>query len=168
MTDERQLVVAYLGVAIASAVSVTSSAGLTLVALSLIAILVGFWRKAAPSAAVAGVFLYYPLAVAFGHFMPAAWNYIASATLVIILSERLSFEYSVSSILDTPLGVDEESRSQAASLSKAHGLRLLWFAGAALGVAALSLFASAFTPFFPLLTTASVALVLVLWVYTHR
>lgn len=168
MTDERQLAVAYLGVTAVCAVAVSSQAGLALVALSLVALLVGYIRKATSSAAAAGLFLYYPLTVAFGHFIPGGWSYVAAAVLLIPLSERLSFEYYLSSALEAPLGVDEESRRLAAKLSRSHGVKLLWYTCIAGAVSALSLVAYTFTPYSYVLVAASVLLVLALWWYSGR
>lgn len=168
MTDERQLAVAYLAVAVAAAIASSSPIGLALVASSLVALLVGYRRKSPLSTAAAGLLLYYPIAVAFGRLIPGGWGYVASSVLLIPLSERLSFEYRMSSVLRTPLGVDEESRSLAAGLSKSHGERLVWYAGAAVAMSALSLAASVFTPYWILLVAGSVLLIFALWAYSRR
>lgn len=168
MVELRVLAVAYLGAAAASAIALASVAGLALVAVSLVSLIVGYLRKAPISTAVAGLALYYPLAVVLGHVIPMEWNYVASATLLILLSEKLSFEYRLSTSMQVPLGVDEESRMLAARLSSAHSVKLLWFASAAVAVSAASILASVFSPYIPVLITACVLLVLALWVYTHR
>ncbi|MGP8124693.1 MAG: hypothetical protein ACLQEQ_02345 [Nitrososphaerales archaeon] len=168
MTDVRQLAGAYLVAEIVSAVAVGSLAGLALVALSLVALLAGYSKKLTFSTAAAGLFLYYPLAVAFGHLVPGAWGYLASATSLILLSERLSFEYYLSSALETTRGVDEESSLVAVRLSRSHSVRLVWYALLAFTVSAASLLASTFLTNVPVLAAASVLLVFALWAYTRR
>ncbi|HME19710.1 MAG TPA: hypothetical protein VKF15_08255 [Nitrososphaerales archaeon] len=168
MTDERQMAVAYLAVAVVAAISSNSTIGLALVASSLVALLVGYRRRIPLSTAAAGLLLYYPLAAGFGRVVPAGWGYIASAVLLIALSERLSFEYRMSSPMKTPLGMDEESRSLAAGLSKSHGEGLVWYVGAAAGVSVLSIAASVLTPYWVLLVAGSVLLVFALWGYARR
>lgn len=168
MTDERQPAVVYLAVAIASAFTVNSPAGLALVALSLVALLVGYRRRWTSSTAAAGLFMYYPCAVLFGHVIPGLWSYAASAILLIPLSETLSFEYQMSSALEAPLGIDEGSRQLASRLKKSHGVKLFWYVGVAFAVSTASLLASAFTRYSPLLAAASVLLFFALWAYARR
>jgi hypothetical protein len=168
VTDERQMAVAYLAVAVAAAISSNSPVGLALVASSLAALLIGYRRRTPLSTAAAGLLLYYPLAAGFGRVVPGGWGYIASAVLLIPLSERLGFEYRMSSAMKTPLGMDEESRSLAARLSKSHGKGLLWYVCAAVGVSVLSIAASILTPYWVLLVAGSVLLVFALWAYARR
>jgi|GEM_PF-6437599 len=168
MTGAKQLAEAYLATEIVSAIVVGSLVGLALVALSLVALLAGYRKRLTFSTAAAGLFLYYPLAVAFGRLVPGALGYVASATALILLSERLSFEYYLSSALETPRGVDEESRLVAVRLSRSHGVKLVWYACMAFAVSAASVLASTFVPNLPLLAAAFVLLVFVLWAYTRR
>jgi hypothetical protein len=168
MTDERQMAVAYLAVAVAAAISSNSPVGLALVAFSLVALLLGYRRRVPFSTAAAGLLLYYPLAGGFGRLVPGGWGYIASAVLLIPLSERLSFEYRMSSAMKTPLGMDEESRSLSAGLSKSHVEGLVRYVVAAVGVTALSVAASILTPYWTLLVGGSVLLVFALWAYARR
>lgn len=168
MTSVRRLAEAYLATEIVSAVFVGSLAGLGLVALSLVALLAGYRRKLTFSTAAAGLFLYYPLAVAFGRLVPGAFGYVASATALILLSERLSFEYYLSSALETPRGVDEESRLVEVRLSRSQGVKLVWYACMAFAVSAASVLAATFATNLPLLAAAFVLLVFALWAYTRR
>jgi len=165
---ERQVAVVYLAVAVMAAVASSSPLGLALVVSSLVALLVGYSRRMPLSAAAAGLLLYYPLALAFGRLAPGAWGYLASSVALIPLSERLSFEYRMSSAQKTPLGMDEESRSLAAGLAKIHGEKLVWYIGAAGAMSALSLAASALTPYWVVLVAGSVLLLFVLWAYGRR
>ena len=168
MTDARQLAGAYLVAEAVSAIAVGSLAGLTLVALSLVALLAGYRNRLTFSTAAAGLLLYYPLAVTLGHLVPGAWGFVASATALIVLSERLSFEYYLSSSLETERGVDEESRLVAVRLSRSHGVSLVWYACLAFAVAAASLFASTFETNLYLLAASSVLLIFALWAYARR
>ncbi len=167
MTHERELAVAYLGVAAAGAIAVNSTAGLALVALSLLSLIFGYRRKWGPSTAAVGLFLYYPVAISLGRVVPGGWNYAASAVLLIILSESLSFEYQLSTALDVPFGVDEESRVLTAKLSKSHGVKLVLYAGGAIALSAASVLATVLTRYPPLLPLVSVLLVFALWAYTR-
>jgi hypothetical protein len=168
MTDERYPAVVFLAVAIVSAFTVNSPAGLALVALSLVALLVGYRRRWTPSTAVAGLFMYYPCADLFGRVIPGEWGYVASAILLIPLSERLSFEYQMSSALEAPRGIDEGSGQLASRLKKSHGMKLFWYVGVAFAVSTASLLASALTRYSPILAAISVLLFFALWTYTRR
>jgi len=168
MTDERQMAVVYLAVAVVAAVASSDPLGLALVALSLIALLVGYRRKISVSTAATGLLLYYPLALAFGRVTPGGWGYVASSVVLIPLSEKLSFEYRMSSAQKAPLGMDEESRSLAAGLAKSHGVKLLWYVGAAAATSALSVVASVLTSYWIILVAASVLLLFALWAYSRR
>ena len=165
---ERQVAVVYLIVAVAAAVASNSALGLGLVVSSLVALLVGYRRRIPLSAAAAGLLLYYPLALAFGRLAPGVWGYLGSSVILIPLSERLSFEYRMSAAQKAPLGMDEESRSLAAGLARTHGEKLAWYVGAAAAVSALSLAASALTPYWVLLVAGSVLLLFALWAYGRR
>ncbi len=168
MTDERIIATAYFGAVIAGALASNSQATLALAAASLLSLAVGYWRKATSSTAVAGILLYYPLSLALGHFVPGAWGYIASATILIMMSEWLSFEYHISTVLEAPLGIDEESRVLATRLSVAHKAKLLTFAVLAAGVSVLSLAVSGAGPNAPLLAAGTVVLLFLLWAYMRR
>jgi len=168
LTDVRHLAGAYLVAEFISAIAVGSLAGLALVALSLVALTAGYRKKLTFSTAAAGMFLYYPLAVALGHLVPGAWSYLASAMTLILLSERLSFEYYLSSAFETPRGVDEESRLLSVKLSRSHGVNLILYACLAFAVASASVLASIFVTNPILLAAASVLLVFSLWTYARR
>jgi hypothetical protein len=165
---ERQVAVVYLVVTVGAAGASNFPIGLALVVSSLVALLVGYSRRIPLSAAAAGLLLYYPLALAFGRLAPGAWGYLASSVVLIPLSERLSFEYRMSSAQKAPLGMDEESRSLAAGLAKTHGEKLVWYVGAAAATSTLSLVVSALTPYWVLLVTGSVLLLFALWAYGRR
>jgi len=168
VTDERQMAILYLAVAVVAAVASSDPLGLALVALSLVALLVGYKRKILLSAAATGLLLYYPLALAFGRVIPGGWGFVASSVVLIPLSERLSFEYRRSSAQKAPLGMDEESRALAAGLAKSHGVKLAWYAGAAASISALSVVASALAPYWVVLVASSVLLLFALWAYGRR
>ncbi len=168
MTDERQMAVIYLAVAIVAAVASGDPLGLALVALSLVALLVGYRGKISLSAAATGLLLYYPLGLAFGRALPGGWAFVASSVVLIPLSERLGFEYRRSLAQKAPLGMDEESRSLAAGLAKSHGVKLVWYVGAATAMSALSVAASALTPYWVVLVVGSVLLLFALWAYGRR
>ena len=168
MTDERQTAVGFLVVAVGAAIASNSDIGLALVASSLVALLVGYRPKSSLTVAAAGLLLYYPLALGFGRLAPGPWGYIASSVILIPLSERLSFEYRMSSPMKAPPGMDEESRSLAAGLARSHDRRLVWFVGASAAVSALSLGASALTAYWIVLVGGSVLLLFALWVYGRR
>jgi hypothetical protein len=168
MTDERQMAVTYLAAAVAVALFSSSTIALALVAAALVALLVGYRRRMPTSAAAAGLLLYYPLALALGRLAPGGWEYVGSAVVLIPLSERLSFEYRMSSSLKGPLGVDEESRALAAGLSRSHGARLLWYTGGAAAVTGLALAASTYARYWIVLVAGSIILLFALWAYGRR
>jgi len=162
------MAVAYLVVAVAAGVPSVHPLELALVAMSITALFIGYSRRIPMSTAAAGLLLYYPLALAFGHLAPGGWAYVASAVVLIPLSERLSFEYRMSVAQRAPRGMDEESRALSDGLSRSHGVRLFWFVGAAAAVAALSLAVSALANYWVLLVAGSVMLLFALWWYGRR
>lgn len=168
MTYRRQLVLAYLGTAMVVVVAVNSALSFVLVALSLVALGLGYGRRSSPSVAVAGILLYQPLAVVLTFLIPGLWSYVASALILVVLSERLSFEYQLSSVLDSPAGTDEESRVLAERLSKSHARVLIAYAIVAAGVSSLSPLASGVVFYSSVLAVASILLMLVLWTNSRR
>ena len=166
--DQRTFAVAFFVAALLASIFVTTQAALALVAVSLGALLLGYRRKATYSPAVSAFFLYYPLAAALARFVPGPWGFVAAGGALILLSEKLSFEYHVSSSLEGPLGMDEESRELMGSLSKTHGARLAWFALLCTIVSLLASVASSYAPYLQLLAGAAVLLVFALWGYSRR
>jgi hypothetical protein len=168
LTDERELAVAFLATASACAFIVHSQTGLALIAASLVALFAGYRRRSVESAAAAGILLYYPLAVATSPLIPGGWSFIASSIVLVILSERLSFEYRMARALKTPLGIDQESKVLASGLSRAHAKGLAWFVALSSGVALSAFAVSLFFAYFPLLAAASILLAIALWAYSRR
>jgi hypothetical protein len=168
LTDERQFAALLFAVGLASAVVTTSLLGLAFAAMGLVSLLVGYRRKSSLSVAVTGLFLYYPLALGIGRVVSEGWSFVASSVILVLLAERLNFEYNLSKTLESPLGIDEESRNLAMSLSESHFVSLVLFVAASAGLAILSLAISNVVAYFPLLAGSSILLVFILWVYSRR
>jgi hypothetical protein len=168
MTDERHFGVALFAVGLASTVVSNSLAGTGLGALGLASLVVGYRMRSSPSVAISGLFIYYPLSLAVGRVVPGGWSFVVSSILVISLAERLDFEYHLSKSLESPLGIDEESRNLAMSLSESHFGGLLLFIAGSVALALLSFGVSDVVAYYPLLAASSILLVFVLWVYTRR
>jgi hypothetical protein len=117
---------------------------------------------------LAGLFLYPPLAVALTRVLPAAWSFLASGLFVIVVCERMTFEYEVSAVLESPTGVDAEVRSRVSEVSRAHARKISMYVGLAALVIAGSAAASAFTVYAPELIVAAMLLILVILVYATR
>ena len=171
MTYRREVALVYLGTAVFAGIAGVagySYVDVALVVLSLVSLILGYGESIGASSAVMGVLLYQPLAVAIERFVPELWSYLVSSIILIVLSERLSFEYQMASVLETPTGVDEYSRSFAEGLSRSHGRGLFYYALLAGGVSSLALLTS-FPILYPsILAIASMLLMFILWIYTRR
>ena len=154
--------------ALAAAVVSWSSLASAMVVACAISLLVGLvWKRPMPTL-LAGLFLYPPLAVALTRVLPAAWSFLASGLFVIVVCERMTFEYEVSAVLESPTGVDAEVRSRVSEVSRAHARKISMYVGLAALVIAGSAAASAFTVYAPELIVAAMLLILVILVYATR
>jgi len=168
MTDERHFAVALFAVGLASAGISNSLIGIVLAALGLISLVIGYRIRSSSSVAFSGLFIYYPLSLSIGRVIPGGWSYVVSSILVISLAERLDFEYHLSKSLESPLGIDEESRNLAMSLSESHFAGLLLFVTGSVALTLLSFGFSNIVAYYPLLAASSILLVFILWAYTRR
>lgn len=139
-----------------------------MVAACAVSLLVGFvWKRPLPTL-LSGWLLYPALAKALTTVLPATWSYLASGLFVIVICERMTFEYEVSVVLGSPTGIDAEARSLVAEVSRAHVRKTsLYIAIAALIIAG-SAGASAFTVYASELIIAAMLLMLVIIVYATR
>ena len=164
----RPFAIALLLSAAASAVVLWDALAAVLAAGCAVSLLVGLtWRRTMPTI-FAGCLLYAPLAVALTSILPGTWGYLASGLFIIVISERMTFEYDVSAVLESPTGVDARVRSLVSDVSRAHARKLLTYAALATIVIAASAFASYFTVYASELVAASVLLMLVVLVYKGR
>lgn len=168
MNGRKQVALLFLGSEAFSAALAESSVGLVLVALSLVALFVGYVKRSGRTTVGAGLCLYYPLSLALSRIVSGAWSYLASATVLIVITEGLAFQYQLSSVLDSPRGVDEESRLLASALSKSHTSSLVWFTLLSSVVSSFSLVASKAPQFAPLIAAAAIALMVVTRLYARR
>jgi hypothetical protein len=133
-----------------------------------VALLVGFrWKRGLPTLA-GGWLLYPPLAVALTKFIPAFWSYLASGLFIIVVSERLIFEYEVSLVLESPVGVDAEARSLVSELSKAHAKKMSAYVALAVAVMAASAAVSDTTHYASELIAATLFLIIIIAIYVTR
>ena len=131
-------------------------------------LLAGFhWRRAMPTL-VAGFLLYAPLALALAEALPALWSYILSALYVIVVCERMTFEYELSEVLRSPTGIDVDSESKVAKASREHAKGLAYFVSLSGLVMAGAAAASYLTVLAPEFIAAGILLMLVLVVYSRR
>ena len=153
--------------AAAAVVSWSKLASVVVVACA-VSLLVGFmWKKPLPTL-LAGLLLYSPLAEALATVFPVTWSYLASGLFVIVICERMTFEYDVSAVLGSPSGIDAEARSLASEVSRAHARRVLLYVALVALVIAGSAVVSAFTAYASVLITAAMLLMLVVLVYATR
>lgn len=125
------------------------------------------WKRVMPTL-LAGCLLYPVLAVALARVLPPAWSVFASGLFVIVVCERLTFEYELSVVLESPTGIDEEARSRASEISRAHARRMSLYIVLAVLVIAGSAAASAFTVYASELIAAAMLLMLTVLVYATR
>jgi len=89
---------------------------------------------------------YFPLSLLLGLFIPQTYSYLISATVLTVIGERLSLEYSLRGALMASRAVDREAYNRAMELSRKH-TRLLGVVVVAVTVSALaSYFISRFRP----------------------
>jgi hypothetical protein len=156
-------------VAAAAAVAVLrDSLVATLVGVGVALLLVGFvWRRVLPTL-LAGLLLYPAFALALADVVPLAWSCLGSGLLVIVLCERITFEYEMSGALEAPTGVDSEASALASGLSKAHARRLSAYAALAALVIVGAAVASAFTLYASELIAAAMLLMVLVLYYSTR
>lgn len=125
------------------------------------------WKKAMPTL-LAGCLVYPVLGVTLARVLPVAWSFLASGLFLIVVCERITFEYEVSEVLESPTGVDAEARSRASEVSKSHARKMAQFVALAALVMAGSAIVSAFSIYASVLVAAAILLVLVVLVYATR
>jgi hypothetical protein len=131
-------------------------------------LVVGFvWKRVLPTL-IAGLLLYPVLAVALTTVLPATWSYLASGLFVIVLCERLTFEYDASRVLESPTGIDAETRSLVSQVSRAHTKKMFTYIALAALVVAGSAVASTYTVRASELIAAAMLLFLVVLIYAIR
>lgn len=164
----RSLTVVLVLVASAAAVVVWNPLASILVAVCAISLLVGLaWKMVLPTL-LAGCLLYPVLAVALTGVFSATWSFLASGLFVIVVCERMTFEYELSTVLESPTGIDAEARSQALEVSRAHIRKISLYVALAALVIAGSWTVSAFTVYASELIAATMLLMLVVLVYATR
>jgi hypothetical protein len=155
-------------VAAAAAVASWDVLASVMVAACLASLLVGFLRRRLVPTLLAGLLLYPALAVALTKVFPATWSYLASGLFVIVICERMTFEYDLSAVLESATGIDTEARSLASEVSRAHTRKMSLYVALAALVIAGSAAASAFTVYASELIAAAMLLMLVILVYATR
>ena len=151
-----------------SAVTVWNAFATIIIGGSVAALLVGLqWKRTATTVA-AGWLLYLPVAVALTRILPFSWSYLAAGLFVVIVPERLVFEYDVSAVLGAPTGVDAEVKSNASKVSRSHWMAMSMYATLALAVMAIASLATGLTSYASELIAAAVLLIFVIVVYARR
>ena len=152
----------------ASAFILWSAMAATFIGMSIAVLLIGLqWKRVGPTL-VAGWLLYLPMAVALTRFFPASWSYLASGLFAVVIPEKLTFEYEASAVLESPTGVDAETRSHISKLSRAHWRSLSIYASLALVVMTIAAVASNLTSYASELITAAMLLIIIVAVYATR
>ncbi len=125
------------------------------------------WKRVLPTL-LSGLLVYPALAVALTRILPATWSYLASGLFVIVICERMTFEYEVSAVLGSPTGIDAGARSLVSEVSRAHTRKLALYVALAALVIAGSILVSAFTVYASELIAAAMLLMLVIYFYATR
>ena len=164
----RPFAIALLLTAAATSV-ITLSFELTLLAaLGTVFLLLGFtWKRTVPTL-LAGCLLYVPLAVVLALMLPLTWSYFVSGLILIVICERITFEYDTGEVLGSPTGIDAGARSLVQEVSRAHARKISQYVALATLVILGSAAASYFTVYASELTSAAVLLMLVIIVYSTR
>ncbi len=125
------------------------------------------WKRVLPTL-FAGCLLYPVLAVALTRVFPATWSFLASGLFVIVVCERMTFEYDVSMVVESPTGVNAETKSWVSEVSRAHTRKMSRYVALAALVIAGAAAASASTVYASELVAAAMLLMLVVLVYATR
>jgi len=164
----RPYAVILLAAAAGSAVAVWNPLATIIIGGSIAALLVGLqWRRVVPTLA-AGWLLYLPMAVALIRILPVSLSYLAAGLFAVVVPERLVFEYDVSAVLGSRVGVDVEAKSHVSRLSKAHWRSLSIYTSLALIVMTVAAIASNLTSYASELITAAILLVIIIAIYATR
>jgi len=164
----RPFAVTMLLAAAAAAVISWNSLGSVMVGACAASLVAGFvWKRVLPTL-LAGLLLYPPLAMALTSLLPPAWSCLASGLFVIVVCERMTFEYEASAMLGSPTGIDAEARSLVSEVSRAHTRKVFLYIALAALVIAGSAAATAFTVYASELIAAAMLLVLAIFVYATR
>jgi hypothetical protein len=154
--------------AVGAAVFAGNPLGSAMVAACVALLLAGYvWKKTMPTL-LSGLLLYPVLAVALAGVLPVTWSFLASGLFVIVICERMTFEYEVSTVLESPTGIDAEARLRTSAVSKAHTRKMSMYVALAALVIACSTAVSVFTVYASELTVAAMLLMLALLVYATR
>lgn len=125
------------------------------------------WKRVTPTL-LAGMLLYPVLAVALAMVLPATWSFLAAGLFVIVVCERMTFEYELSAVLESPTGVDAEARRLISEVSRAHAKKTSLYVALAALVIAGSAITSAFTLYASEFVAAAMLLMFVILVYATR
>lgn len=145
-----------------------SYVGLSLATGCVILLTIGYRFRGDLALVASGWLLYLPLATAFAFAFGPFWSYLVSATYLVVLTERLSFENQLSYALESPAGVDAEGKRLASQLSGIHLRRLGQVVILVVVIGGLSLAASVVFSAVTILILASVMLCIVLGIYARR
>ncbi|MEM3794382.1 MAG: hypothetical protein QW429_00760, partial [Thermoprotei archaeon] len=130
---------------IIAAVIIRQPTTLVLGVLSLCLLYIGYISRQSVSAYASCATTYYPLSTLFGVILPESYSYLLSATILTLLAERLSFEFSLrNTILGG--GADKEAYNSAMRLTKEHSRMLGLVALGVLVCALVSYTVSMFNP----------------------
>jgi peptidoglycan/LPS O-acetylase OafA/YrhL len=139
-----------------------------LIGLTILALYLGYARKGSLLPFASGLLLYLPLAIVASAAIGSVEGCLASASGLVLVSERMSFENDLSKVLDVPTGVDAEASLLAKKLSSTHLTRLGIIGILVVLVATASLPLAGLTFYVPLLITSAVVLMLVVYSYSRR
>jgi len=98
--------------------------GLALAITCVFLLTVGYRFRVDFALVLSGWFLYLPLAGILSALFGPFWSFLASGTIVVVVTERLSFQNQLSFVLENPVVIDTEVKRLAEELSRAHAKRL--------------------------------------------
>jgi hypothetical protein len=114
-----------------------------------------------------GLFLYYPLALVLSSPLGIVDGFLVSATVVVVLSERMSFENEISPVVEATLGVDSETIDLANTLGSYHWRKLGEFVLLASIVAGASLLLGTTSQLVQVLVSSTMILMFVVFAYVR-
>ena len=144
-----------------------SPTALTLVALSVLALGAGYFRRGSLLPYVSALLLYVPAAVLVSSVIGPVEGSLAAASALVLGAERMSFESDLAKVLEAPTGVDSETSVLAYRLSSAHLQRLGVLAGLVALVAGLSAPLAGVTFYVPVLVTCASVLLVLVYLYAR-
>lgn len=117
---------------------------------------------------LSGWFLYFPLAAVLSIFFGQFWSFLASGTVLVMITERLSFQNQLSFALESSVVIDTEVKRLAEEISGMHARRLIQLVILVTIIGVLSALGALLFSTVSVLILASVLILIIFGIYATR